>query len=321
MADEYHGAPGQSSIKLEGNLAPYKPKTDIHINAISYPPHGQASTEWTCGVRVGDRAHDLTITGPRYYRFTTFKGWHHSDPVPIASLPIRYEQAFGGTTEDGKVCEENPIGTGYADFKSANLDKPIAAPQILPLGSKLPPFGQAAPVAGLGPLAPAWKPRRDKAGTFNVAWEKSRWPDLPVDFKFDFYNSSASGLLCPKFLIGNEWFSLSNLTKSSQLRFQLPNYELGLLLRLVDGRMLPAPCRLDTVHIEPSDSKVYLVWRGVFPIDQPIRVLEVRMRTADDRRLAPMPPPPPPSAGYPSSTPRSGGIPQPPPRRRHDSWY
>lgn len=337
-ADEYHGEPGKSSLKVEGNLAPYKPRTDVHVNAVAYPPGGRPAKEWTCGVQVGDRKHELTVTGPRYYAFATLKGWHLTEPPPIASLPVRYEQAFGGTRADGQTWEENPIGIGYADPLKAEFKKPVPAPQILPAGTTLPAFGRPVPVAGLGPLAPAWKPRRDFAGTFDAVWEKTRWPDLPADFKFDFYNSAAPGLVAPGFLTGDEWVRLTGLTPGGgRLSFQLPGYELAMLLRLVDGRMIPAPCRLDTVHVEPADGRVYLAWRGLFPLDKPIRVLEVRMRTLKDRiaqmvaNQAPMPPtsesgthPAPPtskSGSYQHPVPGRTGPLQPPKPKANPSWY
>src|SRR2546426_12776925 len=39
MADEYYGDPTGSSLKRESDLAPYKPRTDIHFTgAVAYAP-------------------------------------------------------------------------------------------------------------------------------------------------------------------------------------------------------------------------------------------------------------------------------------------
>jgi len=48
MADVYHGEPGKSSLRLENNLTPYKPKTDIHLQAVAQAPYGRATPtgEW-----------------------------------------------------------------------------------------------------------------------------------------------------------------------------------------------------------------------------------------------------------------------------------
>lgn len=309
LADEFHGAPGKSSLKYESNLAPFKPKTDFHFNATAYAPNGRAEAEWTVKVEAGSLVKSLLVTGPRSWAVNPLLGSKLSQALPIKSLPIRYEQAFGGTWTQGETVnawDENPIGVGHMSPKLVDVTKAVAAPQILPAGTTPPPPGSPGQTAGLGPVAPSWLPRRAKAGTFNVVWEKTRWPDLPEDFTFDFYNSAAAGLIHPGFVKGDERIVLTNLTPSGSLAFRLPGYQLALLLRLVDGRLVPAPMQLDTVNIDVDERRAFLNWRGVFPLSDPIRVLEVRMRTENDTATVATPtaiPPAPPR--QPSENPRS----------------
>ncbi|MBX3421507.1 MAG: DUF2169 domain-containing protein [Pirellulaceae bacterium] len=281
MADEYYGQPGMSSIRLESSIAPYKPKTDILVNATAYSPSGQPEKQWLAGIQFGNIQKVIQVTGPRRWE-KGFGGWRLTDIEPIKSLPIRYEYAYGGNyrTEDKhELCDENYVGVGFANPKTT---EPVPCPQILPANYGTPEFGKPIPVEGLGVIAPAWKPRRDRAGTFNLIWEKTRWPDLPEDFSFEFYNTASPGLTLPGFADGTETVHLKNLTPNGTLSFQLPRFELATLLRFEDGRLVPAPINLDTIHIDGEANRVFLTWRGVHPLSPPLRVVEVRMRAPDD---------------------------------------
>ncbi|MFN9435954.1 MAG: DUF2169 domain-containing protein [Planctomycetota bacterium] len=281
MADEYYGEPGSSSIRYESSIAPYKPKTDVLINANAYSPSGKPEKQWTAGVQFGRIKKEIQITGPRRWE-RGFAGWSLTPIEPVESVPVRYENAYGGSYREGKdlkLCDENYVGTGFVDPKAKD---PVRCPQILPVGFGTPQFGTPIPVEGLGAIAPAWRPRRDKAGTFNVIWEKTRCPDLPEDFSFEFYNTASAGLTHPGFSDGTETVQLTNLTPGRSLTFQLPRFELATLLRFEDGRVIPGPIVLDTIHIDLLINRVFLTWRGVIPVNVPLRVLEVRMKAPED---------------------------------------
>ncbi len=281
MADDYWGEPGQSSIRYESSIAPYKPRTDVLVNAVAYSPSGKPEEQWVAAVQFGGIRKEILVTGPRRWE-KGITGWGLSRIEPVDSVPVRYENAYGGQYQDnGKLilCDENYVGTGFASPKSK---EPIRCPQILPVGFGVPQFGKPIPVEGLGVVAPAWLPRRAKAGTFNVIWEKTRWPDLPEDFSFDFYNTASPGLTLPGFADGTEVVQLTNLSPNRSLSFQLPKFELATLLRFEDGRVIPGPIVLDTIHIDLLRDRVFLTWRGVIPVNVPLRVLEVRMKAPED---------------------------------------
>lgn len=44
MIDEFWGEMGQSSIEVESDLTPYKPKCDVILNGHAYTPHGKEMT-------------------------------------------------------------------------------------------------------------------------------------------------------------------------------------------------------------------------------------------------------------------------------------
>ena len=95
--DQYFGEPDSSSIWMETNLAPYKPKSDIHINAIAHAPGGTALERWNASVQVGKISKSFQVTGPRNYH-RNLGSWQLERPSPTLQVPIRYEQAYGGNS-------------------------------------------------------------------------------------------------------------------------------------------------------------------------------------------------------------------------------
>jgi hypothetical protein len=273
LEDSYYGDPASSSLRFDSGLSPYKPRTDILVEAISYSPSGGAEASWTASVRAGTLHKRFLVTGPRHwYRKMGIPFLSEIDP--ILSLPIRYEFAYGGTRSDGEKFPSNPVGIGFE--KKLNGSH-VPVPQLLPVENLKPFFGQPISPVGLGPIPPSWQPRLQRAGTYDSLWKETRAPYLPRDFSFEFYNVASEGLSFDGFAKGDEIFHLSNLSKNRDLRFGLPNIELISIIQFDDGRIIPGPMNLDTIEIEVERSKVFLQWRGIFPAQMPIRAVDVRM--------------------------------------------
>ena len=279
--DEYFGDPQESSLKFDTSMAPFKPKTDILVNANAYSPSWKPEKYWDVLVRFGSRAKQLTVTGARQWN-RQMGGYDLSRITPADSVPLRYELAFGGSYSDEhgerQFWPENPVGRGIYDRN--NPQPVIAAPQIFAdqQAAGLLTLGKACITEGFGAIAPHWAPRSERVGTYNEMWKRTRFPDLPADFDFRFYNSASRGFTLDGFAKGDEAVELINLTPSRKTTFQLPNYQLGSLMRFETGELLPGPVLLDTVHIDTFDERVYLTWRTVYPIGVPLRALEIRAK-------------------------------------------
>ena len=87
----------------------------------------------------------------------------------------------------GEPDMRNPVGVGR---RNQNGSQDIPCPQLLPINMQSPELGPPLPVLGLGPLAPSWQPRLACAGTYDERWKSTRWPYLPLDFDFQFYNAA-----------------------------------------------------------------------------------------------------------------------------------
>ena len=280
MVEEYAGDPGVSSLLKENDLAPFKPKTDIHITAVAHSPDGNPRKSWKVSVEIGKLKKELEVHGPRGW-IKGIDGWTLKEAMAVTEVPINYESAYGGRwTEDDKVEAflGNPAGAGFVNKKLLDPGKAVMAPSIVPVGGAPPVMNREMKVEGLGPIGPSWSPRVALAGTYDEAWKKTKWPKLPDDFDYAFFNTAHPDLIYPEYLFGNEQVVLKNCASSTGLSFQLPDYLIGLLQRFENGQLVPSPMNLDTLHLDVVNQTVHAVWRGRYLLDEPMRVLEVRLR-------------------------------------------
>jgi hypothetical protein len=126
----------------DGEMAPYKPKTDVIVRGKAYAPNGVPVPEFEVSFQVGPLRKRLRILGPR--RATWQPPQKETDkelvprpplisePKPIAKLPLSWKNAWGGWSplvpwlppkmREGKPeesagtvpCPFNTIGKGFA---------------------------------------------------------------------------------------------------------------------------------------------------------------------------------------------------------------
>jgi hypothetical protein len=314
LTDEYFGERNRSSVRQESDLVPCKPKCDVIVNATAHAPGGKPYLGFAVGVRItgpprekGDPGppileKKLVVTGPRYWEKGLGGGWTLKPPTtPFTSLPLRYENAFGGecrveredpdarrveeayrlTPEeralhpDGPdsapvahtVCGGNPIGTGFVEewYLKARRITTLPAPRIDSPDNPVSVLCANYPPQGFGIVAKAWKQRLGLAGTYDSGWREKRWPCLPEDFDPAFWNGANPDLQTP-YLTGDEMVTLTNLTPGGALRLRLPGLLPSFEISYDDGRKSHVSPNLDTLIIETDRMKVSMVWRAVFPV-------------------------------------------------------
>lgn len=282
LADEYRGEPGGSSLRFESSLAPFKPRTDVLVTATAHSPSGRAEAAWGCSVAIdGVRATRFTVTGPRAFEQRSRFARRHvlSEIEPTKTVAVTYENAYGGAFIDERgervAWGANPVGRGYVGDQRAER---IEAPQLLPWGTQELTLGRPVETVGLGPIAPNWMPRVQHAGTYDGMWRRTRFPDLPADFDYRFYNTAPSELTLPRFARGDETIALENLGQRGLLEFRLPGYDLFTVMHLAGGRPVPGPVFLDTIHVVADECIVHLTWRAIVPSERVLEALHVRLR-------------------------------------------
>jgi hypothetical protein len=147
----------------------------------------------------------------------------------------------------------------------------------------------ASQPAGLGVIGRSWTPRLQHAGTFDEAWRETRWPYLPQDFDFQYWNSAPVDQQIPWPRPGLA-FELANLalpeqTNNGFLRVRLPGHRALVALRFANGAIAPLPMKVDTVLIDTEDMKISVTWRAVFPMQPGVRVCEARFEVNEHAPL------------------------------------
>jgi hypothetical protein len=269
----------------------------------------------------------------------TLPKWTLTTPQPITTLPLRYEYAYGGenkilVTERAArsvskkhrlpdrvpqpeyavagappqaiahtVCEQNPIGSGFAEdwYLHAKTLHRVPAPQIEAANQPMARFGDEYTPDGFGVVGRAWRPRLGLAGTYDERWLEDRHPGLPTDFNFAYWNCAPPDQQVVPHMDGDETITLYNLcpagtgttqdaSDNTLLSVALPGHLPFVLVRFQDGRIGELAAKLDTVIIDVAPDtnnpnkkpSVVCVWRATVASEPAIRVLEARMLSRAD---------------------------------------
>ncbi|NDV73509.1 DUF2169 family type VI secretion system accessory protein [Burkholderia cenocepacia] len=376
MADEYDGEVGESNVREESDLAPYKPRCDVVLRGAAHAPEGLRLQSWDVRIRVSEPLPEaplsvdepyplspgmalnarqraeleqaqadaarrraeaprfrplldktLRVTGPRHFRrdaLTLWRGWRLLEPEPASTVAMTWANAFGGRSivrnperlraQDepefllNEVCFSNPLGRGWVDHRylrlvrktGQDLPRAIPAPQIEAPDAPIRqlrfcknPQGDStaaqmarsagtygASPAGMGIVGRAWAPRLALAGTYDAAWLEKRWPYLPKDFDFGYWNCAAVDQQVP-YPSPHARVELWNLTDPEvtprgYLSASLPGHRPFVLLRFENGHMLPFRMVLDTLIVDTERMMLICTYRIRIAADAPIRVAELR---------------------------------------------
>lgn len=276
--DEFLGDPAASSIIQEAELGPVKPATDIFLTGSAKAT--AASTKvMDIRLKIGKLGRTARVFGPRRWSRRLGRAVI-TDPEPFDSVPLLWENAFGGTDlSAGKDKHhawqpDNPVGRGFRSKKSnadwmETLLPCIESPQDL-ISS---PDDKPRPV-GFGPVGRHWQPRLQYAGTYDEAWLDNRLPFLPEDFDERFHNAAPPGLVAPGYLTGGETVEVTGCTRGRTLQLALPRLEaFGLVL--IKGEPLITPLPLNSVTIDTDAMELRLVWKGAAGVHGRVNDIEL----------------------------------------------
>lgn len=267
-------------IRYASDFVHYKPRTDLILVGSCHPPGSEPVPSCRVTFQVGQIGRSLQVSGDRWWSGGNV-GHRMTDPYPFTRMELSWERAYGGPH-----CPDNPVGRGNGpilleDGREAwplpNIEYPeqlVAAPEDRPIP------------AGFGPVAMDWTPRRERTGTYDQEWLRSRWPWYPADLDWGFFNASTRDLQPEGYLQGDEDLFLENLHPDEPtFRTRLP----GIRVRCFANRLPEAfdspprtererqdwspppdeamdfveiPLGLDTLWVDADAGRVALVWRG-----------------------------------------------------------
>lgn len=267
-ADEYHGEPGESSIRAEADTCPPKPGCDVILAGHAYPRRPK-DPYVDVGLTLGSLRKTVRVFGDRAWR-KGLGGWQPSPPEPFERVPLIWERAFGGVDTTSPKPEEhaweprNPVGTGLIATGSAERMEGLALPNLEDPESPVKRWKDRPDPMGFGVVGRGWKPRCDLAGTYDEKWQEERSPLLPLDFDPRYFNAAAAGLVAEGPLSGGETLRVAGAHPSGEMLARLPRRALA-VTAWVKGELRRAEPALDTVRIEPDEERILLIWRASIP--------------------------------------------------------
>jgi len=293
--DVFFGKPFLTSVKHERDAVPFKPRTDVVVNARAWARRGTTTRELTAAVQVGKHRKEVLVLGDRYVSQQPGFDPFFSEPRKFESIWVRWEYAYGGTDPKGPDGQpmpypRNPVGMGIAFRHPALTVDGMALPNVEDPRERLTPdrfvidpmsWEDAIKPAGFGwvprtfwdrhrvagmpeALRPMWDQlynrRRDR-----VTVERKPFPT----FQPDFWNGAVPELAVPR-LKGNEVIRLERLDPDGDYDVVLPGGAPVVALESAGSDLKPVEVEmhLNTVSIHKQEQLMYLVWGGVPPIER-----------------------------------------------------
>lgn len=165
--------------------------------------------------------------------------------TPFTSLPLAYEKAFGGPG-----VWENPIGVG-------GPASPLLPQVVDPTDPRR--------VAGFGPVAPNWMPRRALAGGLDASVFEQPIIEVPSGLDPRFFQAAPQDQQVSA-IAGDEWIVLDGMHPTSpRVESRLPGQK-PLAKITLSGRSAPVDLKTDMLVIDADRGVVSLVSRGTVPV-------------------------------------------------------
>jgi uncharacterized protein YjbI with pentapeptide repeats len=241
------------------DLAYFKPAADVLVAGSVYAPRGRPVTALTVSVQIGEWRKEVWVVGNRKAYASSF-GVTTGAPEPFVQMPLSWSNSFGGTG-----FERNPAGKGFVDPDTLQGGLDVELPNLEIPDHPIRNFADYERV-GFGPVCPLWPDRRFKLGTFDENYCRGRWPWLPADLDWSFYNSAPLDQQLSEYLRGDERVRCTNLHPDhSEFEFQLPGERVRCFYSEVIQSpigFVEVPMLLDTLWIDLAAEKLVLVWRG-----------------------------------------------------------
>lgn len=247
---------------------------------ISLPLHYQYAFGGECRI---DKGSDAAEAVPEKYRLTPQQQAEHPQPdnPPVAHT----------------ACPTNPSGMGFVErwYADATRQQRFPAPRIIDPRHPFTPdsfsrclTGQADfsdaefQPAGFGFMGQSWQPRLAKAGTYDQRWLDTRHPGLPKDFDFSYWNGAPEDQQIPYPAPGLR-FELKGLHPQGVISGQIPAHQAVVLLRMVDGALVPQWMVPDTLILDTEKMTLAVTWRYRISTSAPLRVIEARYITENSQ--------------------------------------
>lgn len=243
-----------------------KGRGEILVNGSFFAPGGKPVPSGKVRIKFTSVDKTLYVFGNRYWKRSVGLGWTISDPELILEVPIDWAHAFGGP--DYKL---NPLGKGMVKKDIQGEGKVVSLPNVELPSCLISSPKDRPPPAGFGPLDSMWPQRFSKAGTFDDQWFEKRFPGLPDDIDWTFFNAAPEDQQIDGFFSGQEDFVVEGMhPEHPRIESKLPAIRPRCFIcrqgKPHTEALEELRLRLDTIWLFPDAFKGSLIYRGLTEI-------------------------------------------------------
>lgn len=243
-------------VWLDHDLTPPKPAFDVIVAGYVTPPPGWKRPSIRASVQIGAHTCALDAYVPRYWKIGFFR--HSVQPIysSLRRVPLSYAVSD---------CENGfPV--------TAEFGKHQRLPWLVAAGAKPNLRKHAKRAAGFGHWPESAPHRAQYAGTYDEDWQKTRQPDLPLDFDSRYFNTAHPDLQLPAAPASGTTITLKHLSNTPEVRATMPALALEAQSCASDGQYGPRqPMRADTLILEPDLGRYSLIYRTAFSAGNGLR--------------------------------------------------
>lgn len=258
--DEHWSHDERKSLRIAGDLAPFKGRAEVLVHGTAYAPARRPVDALNVRVAVGEVDKTIAIVGDRAFgpdgAITGF--------APFARMPLTWERAAGG------LGTSNPVGMRLDGAPDAYGLTPL--PNLRAEGARLQKRGDFISPIGFAPMAPSWPLRSGALGDLVGEWDHRRWNErpLPVDFDGGYFNAAPLDQHQDEPFQGDEEILLENLHPDIPLLVTRldPIQPLAGISRGGAARE-EILLRCDTLVIDADRAICTLIWRAQVPLWHP----------------------------------------------------
>ncbi len=249
-----------------------KPVGEAMVVGKAWAPGGRATTAVACSFRIGALQKRFAVFGDRFWVPGVVA--RVAGPTPFTEMPLHMGRAYGGPG-----FAKNPWGRGREATAREEGGTAVFLPNLEDPGRLVDgPKANPDPVV-IGALPMMWPGRQRYAGTYGASYMEKRWPWLPEDFDWRFFQEAPPDQrLAEGFFRGDEPIEVEGLhPEHTHLRSRLPKIAPRVCIDYVP-REGEAPVwkevvlKLDTVVWDAEIGKLLCTWRGV--VEVPSETLE-----------------------------------------------
>ena len=262
-ADMWAGAASALGPDQVLDLSMPKPQGEVLVFGKCFAPRGREITGAAPYFRVGPLTKRAIVFGRRFHRSGPFV--HSStNPEPFTEMDLSWENAFGGPGYG-----LNPVGKGLIPVQNQRGETLYPLPNVEDPDHLLTSLNDRPHPFAFGPLGLDWPARLKNIGHFDKKWFTERWPGLPDDFNFHYFNLAPEDQRLDGFFKGDEPIQIRSMhpDKHDQLS-HLPGLGCRLFVNQTSGQgeaFQEWRTDLDTLILIPHLDLGLLIWHGLGP--------------------------------------------------------